>query len=349
MVLAVILKILSIIGWILLGILGLIVLLLLIVCLVPIRYRADVHAPGTLDGLKAQARATWLLHLISADAGFEERSLTGRIRIAWKKINLTEDEADFQDTSKDKKEKDTAAEPEKEEAEEGSFEVIVENKKEEEEKDKKDSAPVSVVTAEKKETAPPEESAPEEKSREEKKAEKKEARAEKKRAKEEKKETKKTTEKKHRFTIDRIYDTINEIRFTWHDVMGFLEKPVHQKALAHVKKRLVKFLKKLLPRKLKAEGVIGFEDPYNTARAATLMSFLARKTGDSTAIDFDFENSVFEVDGYLKGIIRLGSAVWMILPLLVDIRIWRTIKDIKAFKKKIDHSKEVITKGGQAA
>ena len=70
---------------------------------------------------------------------------------------------------------------------------------------------------------------------------------------------------------------------------------------------------------------------------------------EENLIDFDFENSVFEVDGYLKGIIRLGSAVWMILPLLVDIRIWRTIKDIKAFKKKIDHSKEVITKGGQAA
>lgn len=73
----IILLILKIIGIVLLVILGLLLAILLLVLLVPIRYRLDGSYYGKLKGT---ARITWLLHILSIRASYEEE-LTVSVRV----------------------------------------------------------------------------------------------------------------------------------------------------------------------------------------------------------------------------------------------------------------------------
>ncbi len=330
MVLAVILKTLAIIGWILLGILGLILLILLIVCLVPVRYRAEAHASDTLSGLSAKAHATWLLHLVRADIVYADLDLKGEIRIAWKKISLTDDEEESDSDTKEKK-------PEKKEDKKVQEEKKAEEKKAEEKK--AEEKPENTVQYEL--TKKPDHKVAEKTDRKEKREERKEKSGIAKRI--------GSFIEKVRFTFERIYDTINEIIFAGEDVFAFLDVPVHRKVLRHAKKRILKFFRKILPRRYEARGVIGFEDPYHTGEAAALMSVLYPRTGDRAAVRFDFENRVCDLDGSFKGIIRMGSVPALLLPMLLDWKTWRTVKDAKELKRKLDKSKEIIEKGGMAA
>lgn len=71
--------ILKIIGIILAAVLGLAILLLLLVLFVPVRYRAyGVKKEGEC---KAEAKISWLLHLISVPVAFREGELSAKIKI----------------------------------------------------------------------------------------------------------------------------------------------------------------------------------------------------------------------------------------------------------------------------
>lgn len=96
--------ILKIIGIILLVILGIAVVLVGIVLFVPIRYRIKAETTDSLKGLRFEAKATWLLHLIAAYATYQNEDLDWQARIAWKKLNV-EDEPEKPETAKPVKEK----------------------------------------------------------------------------------------------------------------------------------------------------------------------------------------------------------------------------------------------------
>ena len=71
--------ILKIIGIILAAVLGLVILLLLLVLFVPVRYRAyGVKKEGEC---RAEAKISWLLHLISVPVAFREGELSAKIKI----------------------------------------------------------------------------------------------------------------------------------------------------------------------------------------------------------------------------------------------------------------------------
>ena len=71
--------ILKIIGIILAAVLGLAILLLLLVLFVPVRYRAyGVKKEGEC---RAEAKISWLLHLISVPVAFREGELSAKIKI----------------------------------------------------------------------------------------------------------------------------------------------------------------------------------------------------------------------------------------------------------------------------
>uniref|UniRef100_UPI003260D391 hypothetical protein n=1 Tax=Clostridium sp. NkU-1 TaxID=1095009 RepID=UPI003260D391 len=72
----IILFILKILGLLVLIVLGLILTVVLLVLLVPVRYQAE----GSYDGkVKGKARITWLLHILSVSAQYEE-DLIVRVR-----------------------------------------------------------------------------------------------------------------------------------------------------------------------------------------------------------------------------------------------------------------------------
>ena len=82
--------ILRILGICLLGIIGFLLLLLCILLFVPVRYELRAEFPGEIRGSKVNFRLTWLLHLLSAKARYEEQELTWHVRVAWKKFAKAE-------------------------------------------------------------------------------------------------------------------------------------------------------------------------------------------------------------------------------------------------------------------
>lgn len=320
MALTILLTILKVLGWILLGILAFIVLILLIVTLVPLRYRALFHVTKDMNELTLEANASWLLKLIKFMCELEHKEFDARLRIAWKKFPLTGDdeepETDRKETKKEKEESPITKEEKK-------SENTAVSKTEKEEKEDK-IKPVQLLEDEEKQ----------------KKKEK--------RKKKEKSSGAKESKKKGRFTFDRIYDTINEIRFAKEEILAFLTEKSHRKIARHFIKRLKKLGHKLLPSRVMIKGELGFDDPCTTARLSAVLSAIYPHIDRIELPELCFDQDIVNLNGDIKGKLRIGSLVVFALPLLLDINLWRTIKDFKSFKKKMDHSMEVI-KEGEAA
>lgn len=89
--------ILKIIGIILLVILGITLTLIGVVLLVPIRYRMKTETTNGMKGLRTEAKANWLLHLISAHITYQEEELDWQVRVGWKKFQAGEEDAQIDD------------------------------------------------------------------------------------------------------------------------------------------------------------------------------------------------------------------------------------------------------------
>ena len=93
--------ILKIIGIILLVILGIALVLVGTVLFVPVRYRLKTETTHGLKGLRLEAKATWLFHLMSAHVTYQDDKLDWQARIAWKKLNVDEKESKRKETSQE--------------------------------------------------------------------------------------------------------------------------------------------------------------------------------------------------------------------------------------------------------
>ena len=99
--------ILKIIGIILLVILGIALTLVGTVLFVPVRYRVKTETTDGMKGVRAEAKATWLFHLISAFVTYQEEELDWKIRIGWKKIRASEEDVGIEENVEEKTSSDT--------------------------------------------------------------------------------------------------------------------------------------------------------------------------------------------------------------------------------------------------
>lgn len=84
----IILFILKIIGIILAVILGILLVVFCVVLLVPLRYRIEVSAKGTVESIKARVEFSWLLRLAAGFAHYENQEVDWQVRILWKQMNI---------------------------------------------------------------------------------------------------------------------------------------------------------------------------------------------------------------------------------------------------------------------
>ena len=89
--------ILKIIGIILLVILGITLALIGVVLFVPIRYQMKTETTNGMKNLKTEAKANWLLHLISAHITYQDEELDWHVRVGWKKFRTTEEDVRIDD------------------------------------------------------------------------------------------------------------------------------------------------------------------------------------------------------------------------------------------------------------
>ena len=360
----VLLLILKIIGWILLGIIGLLLLLLLLILFCPIRYQADVSYQGGKT-LQAKAKVRYLILSVRVlyDQSREKDKLKQEIRLLWfrlgkKKAEEAEREVehladegfddawddidvdsdmDFDDADADsdmdsddavhkmseKSQKHTEKTPEKPIGDYGKTDKTI------------TEIPTITLPDVEEDTEPDEEpqifdlDEPDDLPEEEKK-----------RSGRLKIVCQKVWEKLKKIWVfirnhtpgkvaERVADKIERKTVTAKKKLRRLQKfwnlSCTVKTRDYLKKYIPRTLKHILPRKVKGYVHYGMDEPYKTGQVTGYLSLLPFVYQKGLSMQPDFEQKVLELDVKLKGRIRLGY----LLRIVLNINIWRTLKVAK--------------------
>lgn len=305
--------ILRILGICLLGIIGFLLLLLCILLFVPVRYELRAEFPGEIRGSKVNFRLTWLLHLLSAKARYEEQELTWRVRVAWKKfakaempVGETEEEPDI--------EKAVDAKQALDEKEKSDIDI-------KEASDIKEMSDIQGISEDssKKRT--------ERENQENGKKEKKPSVYE------------RLNQKiiaiwrKIKYTFVKICGKIKGIAKNISDtkdaIQIFLNDEVHRSAFRKVKKELIWMKRLLKPKIFRVRLNYGFEDPCLTGQVLGLLGMVYPFVGDNMEIEPDFEQKVLQGDIHIKGRIRMIHLAVFGVKLFIHKETRKTIMEIR--------------------
>jgi hypothetical protein len=306
--------ILKLLVLILLGILGLILLVVLLVLLVPIRYEAEgsCHEQGTPQ---ADVCVSWFLHLIHIRASFRDhRELW--VRICGFKVFSTEEKKKKKKKRHRRKRKKKASlqEPEMQEAKTAEAES--------EEVNPEKTSPVEMY---------PEETISEEP------------------------ETTGNSEKRS-FSFVEFYDKLKSIlqrlpksvyeriqriyeaaRDKYQMVsekkqrfMSFLDNEDNRKTLRLLKRQGFRLVRHVFPRRLQGEIRFGFDDPYTTGQILTWISpFYGLYAGKINLIPV-FEEKILDGQLSLKGRIRLGTILALVVRVLLDENFRKLFREFRS-------------------
>lgn len=139
------------------------------------------------------------------------------------------------------------------------------------------------------------------------------------------KKTKSKTADKEQKTNTSGYDKIK-------NVLEIVQSDDFKKAFLYSKKKIIKLLKLILPRKWYVNAILGFDDPSVTGKIISISSMFYPLIYKHISIKGDFENEIIDVDFYFKGhitIIKILS-IGVFTYFNKDIR-----KIIKSFKEGI--------------
>ena len=311
--------ILRILGICLLGIIGVLLLLLCILLFVPVRYELRAEFPGEIRGSKVNFRLTWLLHLLSAKARYEEQELTWRVRVAWKKfakaempVGETEEEPDIEKAA------DANQEPDAKQALDEKEKSDIDIKEASDIKEMPDIKGISEDSSKKR---------TERENQENGKKEKKPS------VYERLKQKIITIWRKIKYTFVKICGKIKGIAKNISDtkdaIQIFLNDEVHRSAFRKVKKELIWMKRLLKPNIFRVRLNYGFEDPCLTGQVLGLLGMVYPFVGDNMEIEPDFEQKVLQGDIHIKGRIRMIHLAVFGVKLFIHKETRKTIMEIR--------------------
>ena len=356
----IILFILRIFGIILLSIIGIFLSLILIVLFVPIRYQLDAEKN---ENVKANAKISWLLHLLLCQITFHNSNFRIRIRI----LGITFYDSDKPKEKVKKNVKKTSRKLGKKAKRKVIEEVedleVVEELKKVDELEKVDEVKEVKKIDEIKET----------KEIEEKKFEPVEEiskdnaslQDESKGAKVAKYiKTGRRHKKKHRNkfkvvyqkmiakikqildmiknlfikikdTLSNMKDKIVEIKAAWLTIKNFLKNETNKAAIKKVFISLKKILRHIRPSKVRINMEFGIGDPCQTGQALGGIALLYGFYGEAIHVIPNFETEIYEGTLFLKGRIRLFSLLIISIKLLINKNFRQFIKNLRAVKEEL--------------
>ena len=305
--LAVLLKILTVLGIVLLCLLGLLILFILLVLFLPVSYRLFGRREASTGNVEAWAKMRWLFGILRADYRYPS---PGRFRVKLAGVTVF-------DSGKPKKEK-------------ASEEKKTEEKKPEQKKPEE-------IKAEKAETsggkqglegvrhseAPFDDSGP---SGQEGSGENESPRLT---WPERICQRFRDAYEKIKYTILKICGKIKDI-FEHADYYKELLKEEETRLLfGHARMRILKVLKSIRPRKVKADLRFGTGSPDTTGYALGIYGMLSAFLGKNINVTPDFEEAVLEGEIFLAGRITAYILLMNIGKLLLDRRLRTFIKRLK--------------------
>ncbi|MDD6326880.1 MAG: DUF2953 domain-containing protein [Lachnospiraceae bacterium] len=107
------------------------------------------------------------------------------------------------------------------------------------------------------------------------------------------------------------------------------------KTRVYLKKYIVSVFKHILPRKIRGYVRYGFDEPYKTGQITGYLSLMPFVYQKHLSLQPDFYNKVLEARLQMKGKIRIGYLVRIVL----NVNIWRTLKALKRLMNKTEHNR----------
>lgn len=311
MLLHIIFLILKIIGSIFLVVLGLLVLLVLFAFFTPLRYIAEGSCEGDLSSLDVHARFYILFHLAGADIRYKEEKFSWNFRIAWRHFSSEQPEETANSDTKQKKN------PEKVTI------IKQENSPEKETIIKQEAEKYKRLSSDKKD----EDGRP---------------------GYSRKSEHSGNTEiPKDEDTLDdKVEAFLEKIKCTFQNtcakiellvkkkdkVLDFLTDEIHRNAFADALAELKKVIRRLKPKRLKADICFGFEDPSVTGNILALYCLAYPFSGEHVNVTPDFQRKILKGNFFIKGHVRAGIFAALGLNLIRSKNVRRTFHHIRNFK-----------------
>lgn len=306
---AIILSVLAFIGKLLLGLLLLLLLLILLILFVPIRY--DAYASKQNDDINAKVRVTWLLRLIRFQFIYPEPGKPSLYIMFFDLLNR-----------RPKKEKTRRKQRAK-----SKNETVPESDETEIPKD--DSAESSAIDEQETNVKPPEDVTNSVVS---------EAASE---NAEENKQTifqkLQSIPEKLKAIKEKILQTENKVETLQQKALYYWEliKEPDTIALFHkVKPAILKALKQILPRTIHVKATIGLGEPDTTAQVYGIAEIMIAYLRQDIEIIPELNDKKIEGEALVKGRLYLFVLLWEVIKLLLNKKLWKLIKKLKAGRKK---------------
>ena len=140
--------------------------------------------------------------------------------------------------------------------------------------------------------------------------------------------------KKIKYTFRSIYDKIKNI---WENISYYIELLQEEETkllFSHVVFRLGKLLRSIRPRQVRGRVLFGTGSPDTTGYAYGMYGMLWPVLGNSFLVTPDFTRAVLEGDICLSGRITVFTILWNGLGILLDKKLKRFIRKMKAGRTK---------------
>lgn len=311
-----VLWLLKIIGIIMLILLGLLVLAVLLVLFAAVCYQAE----GSFleKRLKGTAKISWLFHIVSAHIVWDDE-IQAVVRVfgipVWKrKESETETASDLEETLADEME-----------------DMMVSIQEAEPLEEKYSDPPLSEndCKAETSRVKPELNREPPKRNVTEKAARKS---VEEPAEGSEKSFVLETIFQKAKQTVERLQSRFKRIAAQKDKIVSWIEDEANQKSVKLVFRQIGKLFRHLIPKKGHGKITFGFgDDPYLTGQILAGIAPFYALYGEQIEVCPDFERSVFDIEGSVKGRIRIGFLIGYVVRLLIDKNIR---KNIRAFMRR---------------
>lgn len=311
---SVLLTLLKIIGIVLLSLLGILLVLLLIVLFVPVRYRIKGYYK---DEFICHGKITWLLHLLSVSIDFDKEFVSS-VKVFG--IDISSFLNKKKETANTSNNKDTDA-PAKEKNSVPESTATKPSAKDSIEQPTEGNIHSSDIDTE---TEPEMDSNPKEKQN--------------------------IFQKIRTFILNiknkvlsiyhKIIDIIQNIKTKKESIdryIRILQKEEVKNTFSICKKRILKMIKHLLPKKMKIHAHIGMEDPSTTGYILAIYSVLPEKLRRQVILKADFDEVIMEADFNIKG---SCNAFNLLLQLLSVITNKNCLSFYKLVKKEISNERK---------
>ena len=356
--LAVILKILSVIGIVLLCLLGLILVLLLLVLVMPVKYR--IKATKESEGeLNAVFRLTYFFRIVRALAVYESKKVSVTVKVLRFKLFSMEFPEESPESEFSDEEFDSFLEDEL--PDEDDFEMATGNDEPEEDETAGETSPIESEVSDEElhndlfgddeETSGENEDVH---SEEDESGNPADTDTDEESADEDAEDGDSCTDEGSDGFFDRIsglkkkikckyrafYDKIVKVRSEIRYYRNILNSNEFVYALRVVKKRLKKILKLILPRRIKCDLVYGFSSPDMTGKVYGLYCLIRKRFVKGSRVVPDFDNAVFEGFIEAKGHFNLISILHNLVCIVLNRNCRKIYRSLKHHRNRSDHSSD---------